>query len=72
VGHYLVSRLVAKRVVIPGRCAAPNPESRFYEKRLDSGFRPAAGPGMTRKNGRAYGIRAGRGSVAASTRAMSR
>jgi hypothetical protein len=33
-------------IVIPGRCEAPNPESSFGAG-LDSGFQPAAGPGMT-------------------------
>jgi hypothetical protein len=37
-------------IVIPGRCEAPNPESSLSRKNLDSGFRPAAGPGMTVSN----------------------
>jgi hypothetical protein len=33
--------------VIPGRCEASNPESKCGAGSLGSGFRPAAGPGMT-------------------------
>src|SRR6266478_5977657 len=33
--------------VIPGRCNASNPESRPHNSSLDSGFTPAACPGMT-------------------------
>jgi hypothetical protein len=39
--------------VIPGRCEAPNPESSETGQKMDSGFRPAAGPGMTPSVGRA-------------------
>ena len=35
------------QLVIPGQCAALNPESSLVRKRLDFGFRPAVGPGMT-------------------------
>jgi hypothetical protein len=33
--------------VIPGRREASNPESSPRAQKMDSGFRPAAGPGMT-------------------------
>jgi hypothetical protein len=35
------------QAVIPGRREASNPESSRRAQKVDSGFRPAAGPGMT-------------------------
>ena len=43
------SAQAVSEAVIPGRCEAPNPESSSHAQKMDSGFRPAAGPGMTGK-----------------------
>jgi DNA helicase-2/ATP-dependent DNA helicase PcrA len=49
VAQYLWLRLLAQApsLVIPGRAEGANPESRGEQQHLDSGSRPAGGPGMT-------------------------
>jgi DNA helicase-2/ATP-dependent DNA helicase PcrA len=49
VAQYLWLRLLAQApsLVIPGRAEGANPESRGEQQLLDSGSRPAGGPGMT-------------------------